>query len=83
MSDWFTPGQVAACRRVSVSKIYGWIRSGELEAVDHARTRGSRPRWKVSREALSMFDRCRSNRVSVRIPPLQRARRDPGGREWF
>lgn len=83
MNGWFTPSQIAKSRRISVSKVYAWIRSGELEAVDHARTKGFRPRWRISPEALSRFDQCRSNRVSVRIRPPRRPRRDPEVREWF
>ena len=41
-----TPAQVAASRGIGVSKVYAWIRSGELEAIDLARTRTGRPRWR-------------------------------------
>ena len=73
---WYTPKEVARLRRVRVSKVMGWIRRGELEAINHADGRMGRPRWKISREALELFDRARSSRNMVRLPI---ARRRKGG----
>ena len=71
MSTWFSVRQVATQRRVSPSKVYAWIRSGDLEAINMARTRLVRPLWRISADALSAFDRVRSNRASI----ARRARR--------
>src|SRR5262245_10405386 len=83
MEQWFTPSQIAKGRRISVSKVYAWIRNGELEAVDHARRTGFHPRWRISQGALTMFDRCRSNRVATRSVPVRRPRRDRDVTQYF
>jgi hypothetical protein len=63
MSEWFTPPQVARARKLRVSKVLYWISTGEILAVNHARDRLGRPRWRISAAALEAFDRTRSNRT--------------------
>ncbi len=75
--SWFTPREVAVQRRVRVSKVMGWIRSSELEAVNHASSTLAAPRWKISAESLARFDAARSSRLLV-AAPLRRTRRGKG-----
>lgn len=62
MTRWLTPPQIARERQIRVGKVLGWIRSGELAAVNCAARPHGRPRWRVSAEALAKFDSARSNR---------------------
>lgn len=50
--------------------VLGWIRRGELRAIDVSRCRGGRPRWRISAEALAAFEIARTQ-----APPAPRARR--------
>jgi excisionase family DNA binding protein len=56
---------------VSEHTVLGWIRSGELRAVNVGRRPGGKkPRWRITQEALEAFERARTP-----APPLPRARR--------
>ena len=74
---WYTPSQLARERHVGIAKIHRWIRSGELLAINHASTRLSPPRWRISAEAVEAFDRSRSSRGSTPAAPT-RSRRSKG-----
>lgn len=50
-----TPPQIAEQLRVSVAKVLGWIRRGELRAVNVADRSTGRPRWRVSPESFASF----------------------------
>ena len=76
-TSWFTPREVAKQRRVRVATIFGWIRRGELEAINHANSRLGKPRWKISTDALAAFDLARSSR-SVIAPSSRRRGRGRG-----
>lgn len=65
MPEWFTPPQVARARKLRVSKVLYWISTGEILAVNHARDRLGRPRWRISAAALEAFDRSRCNRSAI------------------
>ena len=56
---WLSPPEVARERGIGVSKVLGWIKSGQLDAVNCAASADGQPRWRVSREALAAFDRQR------------------------
>lgn len=71
---WMTPRQVARERQIRAEKVLGWIRTGELRAVNMALHMTSKPRWKISREALAEFDLARSNRAFA-TPTLPRRRK--------
>jgi hypothetical protein len=84
MDEWLSPRRVAASRRVSHATVLYWIATGQLQAVDHSKRRGGRPRWRIGAAALAEFDRRRSNRAF--LPPLrpQRPRRaSPDVIEFF
>ena len=51
----YTPPQLAKKLRVGVDKVYTWIHSGALKAVDASKRRGGRPRYWVTTEAVDAF----------------------------
>lgn len=52
-----SPKQYANARQVSVHKVLGWIKRGELRAIDLSDKHGSgRPRWKITQEAIAEFE---------------------------
>jgi len=61
------------CERYGVGEhtVLGWIRSGELRAVNVGRrVGGKKPRWRITQEALEAFETARTH-----TPPLPRAKR--------
>ena len=61
------------CERygVTVHTVLGWIRSGELKAVNVGRRLGAKkPRWRITQAALDAFEAIRTT-----TPPLPRVRR--------
>jgi transposase len=70
-----TVRDVARRYRVGADKVRGWIRRGELRAVNTASVLCSRPRWVVSPESLAAFDQRRAGAQ----PPKPRRRRQRGG----
>ena len=55
LPDWSTPPKAAKVLRVDPETIRELIRSGELRASNLARRGSTRPRWRISREALEEF----------------------------
>jgi hypothetical protein len=59
--------------------VLGWIKNGELRAVNCGRKPGAKkPRWRITPEALAEFERVRQaipSQVTTRI----RRRRQPAG----
>jgi predicted site-specific integrase-resolvase len=68
MQTLLTPPEVAKLYRVAVETVHGWIRSGELSAIDVARRGSRRPRFRVSLDSLSAFDQRRSVSKPVAKP---------------
>lgn len=64
------------CRRfqVGADKVHGWIRRGELEAVNIATNLCGRPQWRITPESLRLFEKRRSSAPS---PKPSRRRRQP------
>ncbi len=63
----------AVCERYGVSEhtVLGWIRSGELRAINVGRRLGAKkPRWRITAEALDAFEVLRTPTA-----PSPRARR--------
>jgi excisionase family DNA binding protein len=51
-----TVAQVAAELGVGTATVLGWIRSGELAAINVSRSRQSKkPRWRITRAVLDAF----------------------------
>jgi hypothetical protein len=69
-TQYSTPPMLAKRWKLNVSKILGWLRSGELVGFNVAARQGGRPRYRISEEAIRDFERRRSV-----IPQLPVARR--------
>ena len=69
-SDLLTPPQVAQRYGVSPDTVRGWIASGQLPAVNVGK--GSRPRFRISADALRDFDAKRPPQV---VPTARSQRR--------
>jgi hypothetical protein len=67
---------------VNPAKIIGWIRTGELTAVNIASRPGQRPRWIITPEQLAAFESLRCSSVTVKPNPIRR-RRDRRITEYF
>jgi hypothetical protein len=67
-----TYGVKDLCERFAVGEhtVLGWIRRGELRAVNVSRKPGGRPKWRVTAEALAAFELLRTP-----APPPPRSRR--------
>jgi hypothetical protein len=64
---FLTPPQVAERMGVKPSKVIGWIRAGELEAINAASSMAKQPRFRISLKALEQFEKNRT----VSPPPKQ------------
>jgi excisionase family DNA binding protein len=57
--------------------VLGWIRSGELRAINVGRRPGARkPRWRITQEALEDFE---ARRAPTPPAPRARRKRQPAG----
>jgi transposase len=63
MREAYAPGltvrEVAGRYRVGVGRVLGWIRRGELRAINRRDARCGRPSWVIPPEALAAFERGR------------------------
>ena len=75
IEPYLTPPEIAKLLRVSREKVVGWIRRGELLAVDVGS--GTRSRYRVSRGNLDLFLERRSVRPAA--PRVRANRRPPEG----
>jgi hypothetical protein len=57
--------------KVGLDKVLGWIRRGELKAVNVATALCGKPRWVVTPEAIAEFERMRAGG----LPPKKERRR--------
>ena len=78
----FTPPELAKAWGVSPDKVLGWIRSGELKAINVAKSMQGRPRYRIDAEAIEAFKRMRTNQ-SPPPKPARRRRKDPSVIEFF
>jgi excisionase family DNA binding protein len=63
------------CERYGVTEhtVLGWIRSGELRALNVGRKAGARkPRWRITQSALEEFEQ---RRTPTPLPPRARRRK--------
>ena len=60
------------CERFAVGEhtILGWIKRGELRAINVSRKQVGRPKWRITSEALEAFELARTA-----SPPPSRTRR--------
>jgi hypothetical protein len=63
------------CRRykVGADKVHGWIRRGELLAVNVATNLSGRPQWRITPESVEQFEKRRSSAPQPK--PTRRRRR--------
>ena len=67
-----TPPEIARLYGVSPDKVLGWIRAGELRAINIATKLGGRPRYLVDRIDLNAFE---TQRQVIPDPSPNRKRR--------
>lgn len=79
---YLSPPDVARRYGVDPGKVLGWIRRGELRAVNVVATVGSRPRFRISPADLAAFE---ARRAAGPQPKVARKRRpkQPGIEEFF
>ncbi|MFZ1933477.1 MAG: helix-turn-helix domain-containing protein [Thermoguttaceae bacterium] len=77
---YLTPPQVAERFGVDPAKVVGWIRKGELGAVNVGNG-SSRPRYRISPADLALFEAARA--VQPPSPRMRRRRADPNVIEFF
>jgi hypothetical protein len=81
---FFTPPQLAKRFGVAPEKIIGWIRRGELAAINLAAAPGGRPRYRVSLAEVLGFERRRAVIPrSATTPRPRRRRRSPHVVDFF
>jgi hypothetical protein len=79
--DWFTPPEIARQYRCDVHRVIGWIKRGELQAInvgDGAR----RPRWRISPQAVADFEVRRAGGPALKVSRVRR-RKDRTIHEYF
>lgn len=76
-----SPPQLAAQWGVDVHKVVGWIRSGELRAINLATDRNGRPRYAIDQADIAVFEASRA--VTPPAPRPRRRRKDPQIHEFF
>lgn len=79
--SYLTPPEVADLLGIAAEKVVGCIRRGELLAFDVANPGSTRPRFRVSREALQQFLASRSTRRPEK-PQRRRRKRPPQPRHF-
>ncbi|HEX5271458.1 MAG TPA: helix-turn-helix domain-containing protein [Gemmataceae bacterium] len=77
-----TVRDVAKRYRVSPERVRGWIRRGELAALNTADRRLGKPRLVVTPEALERFERGRQATTEVKVPH-RRTRRAAGVIDFY
>ena len=82
MKVFVTPADIAKALGVNQTKVLGWIRRGELRAVNVAATPGRRPRWRIAPEGLEAFLAARSAQPPVKVT-RRRRRADPQVIQFF
>ncbi len=71
-SHYMSPLDVAKTLGVSSFKVRLWIEAGELDALNVATSRTSRPRWRIAQDA---FDRFLTGRAATPNPAREPRRR--------
>ena len=77
---YLTPPAIASRFGVKPESVIGWIRNGELAAINLARQGSLRPRYRISPEALALFEQKRA--VVPRTPAVRKPRPNPAIKEF-
>lgn len=72
VQKWHTPPELAKQLGIEPAKVIGWIKSGELRAVNLATKQSRRPRWKISPDSFEEFTRPRESKAVIKPPRRQR-----------
>jgi hypothetical protein len=78
---WVTPPEYAKQRRIDVHKVLAFIKTDQLKAVNFATTTGGPPRYRISPEAIALFEASRSTAPQPRITRTRR--KNPNVTEFF
>ncbi len=79
----YTVLDISRRHRVSPDKVRGWIRSGELIAINTAATVCGKPRWIVTPEALERFEKARQTSTPPPKPKPRRRKNPPDWVDYF
>jgi hypothetical protein len=80
LGRYLSPPQIAEQYGVDPNKVIGWIRAGELRAVNVGNG-ASRPRYRISPADLALFEAARA--VQPPTPRIRRRRIDPNVIQFF
>ena len=69
----WSPPQLAARWKISPEKVIGWIRTGQLKAINLATDTNGRPRYRITAESVEAFENARCVQASPK--PIRRKRR--------
>jgi len=71
--------QLAKLLRNRPATVLGWIKTGELEAIDVSATPGGKPRWRITPDA---WDRFAASRAATPAPKRRKRRRRSTVKEY-
>jgi hypothetical protein len=80
LTHGFTVADLCRRWRIGPDKIHGFIRRGELLAVNVATNLSGRPQWRITPESVARFEQRRS---SVPPPKPQRRKKQPALVDYF
>lgn len=80
-ATFLTPPEVAKRLRVSPETVIGWIKSGELAAINSGKQGCIRPRYRILEADLQSFIQRRY--IVPPIKPQRMSRQDPEVIEFF
>ena len=80
-SIYLSPPEVARRYGVDPAKVLGWIRRGELRALNVATHTGGRPRYRISPADLAVFEAARAAGPAPKV--TRRRRKDAGVIQFF
>jgi len=82
--SYLSPADIAARYCVKADAVLAWIGSGELRAIDVARSRTRKlPRWRISPADLESFEEARAAKPPIRPPPKTRKKSDSDVIQFF
>ncbi len=76
----YSVADLCARWKVGQDKIHGFIRRGELVAVNVATNLAGRPQWRITPESVAVFEQ---RRTSAPPPKVKRAKRRPDVVDYF
>jgi excisionase family DNA binding protein len=83
VTKYLTTRQVSEILAVDIGKVTDWIAVGDLHAVNVAKVRGVRARWRIPKESLEAFIASRGNRTTEAPAPRARRQRDEQVTQYF